>query len=95
MAISRPVLLGSDATRGRNFERNNVRGGKPDLTDVCTFNSSGGPQLKIALDRCRKGKLTGPDCSQLDVPVAALLGQEHHARGQVWTDLKASAKHAG
>jgi len=29
------------------------------------------------------------------VAVAALLGQEHHTRGQAWTDLKASAKHAG
>ena len=29
------------------------------------------------------------------MPVAAVLGQEHHARGDAWVDLKANTKRAG
>ena len=37
----------------------------------------------------------GPGCDAKNVPVAALLSQEHHARGEAWADLKAVAKRAG
>ena len=62
---------------------------------MCTINSSGVPQLRLALDHCRCGKFVGPDCPDNDVPVAAVLGQEHHARGDAWVDLKANTKRAG
>ena len=71
------------------------RGGGPKLVDICTFNSSGVPQLRLAHDHCRHGRFPGPDCGQLDVPVAALLAQEHHATGRSWVDLKATMKSAG
>ena len=63
--------------------------------DVCTFNSSGRPQLMDALNHCRRGRFTGPRCSDVDVPVAACLNQEHHARGDEWVNLKMSARKAG
>ena len=63
--------------------------------DVCCFNSSGQPQLRGALDFCRQGRFVGPGCGAKDVPVAALLSQEHHARGEAWVDLKAMARRAG
>ena len=37
----------------------------------------------------------GPGCLDSDVPVAALLGQETHAAGSDWVDLKNVLKGAG
>ena len=68
---------------------------KSKYVDVCTFNSTGRPQLMDALNHCRRGRFTGPRCSDVDVPVAACLNQEHHARGDEWVDLKMSARKAG
>ena len=68
---------------------------KSKYADVCTFNSSGRPQLMDALNHCRRGRFTGPRCSDVDVPVAACLNQEHHARGDEWVNLKMSARKAG
>lgn len=72
-----------------------IRGRKPKFADICIFNSTGRPQAKLALDHCRRGKFVGPSCLDNSVPVAALMGQEHHCVGNEWIDLKASAKKAG
>ena len=72
-----------------------VRGGKPKYADVCTFNSTGKPQARMAMDHCRKGKFVGPLCPTTTVPVAAILGQEHHCAGHEWVDFKGEARKTG
>ena len=60
------------------------------LVDICSFNGSGIPQLRRAHGHCRRGRFSGPGSDKLDVPGAALLGQETHAKGDDWVDLKAN-----
>ena len=68
---------------------------KSTIVDVCTFNSTGRPQLMDAWNHCRRGQVTGPRCEDTDVLVAACVNQEHHARGDECVDLKISARKAG
>ena len=77
------------------FGQRSVRKKHSEFVDVCTFNSTGRPQFVDAWNHCRRGRFTGPNCDCTDVPVAALLNQEHHARGDEWVDLKMSARKAG
>ena len=81
--------------RGAAKRAASKRGGRPKLLDVALLNSSGRPQLRLAHDHCRAGKFVGPGCLDDNVPVAAFLGQETHAAGSDWTDLKNTLKGAG
>ena len=60
------------------------------LVDICSFNGSGIPQLRRAHGHCRRGRCSGPGSDKLNVPVAALLGQETHAQRNDWIDLIAN-----
>ena len=60
------------------------------LVDICSLNGSGIPQLRRAHGHCRMGRFSGPGSDKLNVPVAALLGQETHAQGNDWVGLKAN-----
>ena len=51
--------------------------------------------MRLAHDHCRHGRFVGPGCERRNIPVAALLGQEHHAAGHKWIDFKSSLKRAG
>ena len=64
----------------------------PKLADIATFNGSGRPQMRAALDHCRQGRFVGPGNGATIVLVATLVSQETQARGDAWVDLKATAK---
>ena len=67
------------------------RGAKPAYADVVTLNTSGKPQLLEALRHFKDSK--APDGSRYKV--AAVCCQEHHAVGELWENLRYSAKRLG
>ncbi len=78
----RPARTGQARPRGRR-----QRGGPPELfhVDVVTFNGSGSPQAVAALEALKDRRKS----------VAAVLLQEHLARGDAVADLQQSARKSG
>ena len=75
---------------GKKCQRNHsTRGSKPKEAVIVTLNSSGGPQLKDALQhwQAKKGEQ-----AEERFEVAAVCCQEHHESGEKWTDVQHAAK---
>ena len=86
----RPGPEGSSAEGFSRSESYRPRGKRPSKVDVVIFNSSGSTQLRDALDFYREAaKATGQP------PIAAIISQEHHLRGEQWADLRHQARGAG